>query len=231
MISKAIKQIVDQLNNYLNIIPNLGTDIAAMGHLNSGSFSPDSDSKIVVNLINIEEDKVYKNHITPLPPSSGRAEVHPQGGFYSMRINLYLLFAFNPGSSSGQYEYAITCLTHVLRYFQATPLQRISIPIINTTDTLDFDLEMCYHNISLEDSNNMWSNLGGEQKPYAMYQVKLLEIKPDENLLAKPVPNIQETKLSSPQKDSNGNTIFNLDPPDGDGSPAGDTNEIKHINK
>lgn len=230
MISKTIKQIVDQLNNYLNTVPNLGTDIAVMGHLNSDSFSSDSDSKIVVNLINIEEDKVYKNHITPLPPNSGNTGVHPQGGFYSMRINLYLLFAFNPGASSGQYEYAITCLTHVLRYFQGTQLQKISIPIINTTDTLDFDLEMCYHNISLEDSNNMWSNLGGEQKPYAMYQAKLLEIKPDENLLASLVPNIQETKLSSPQKDSDGNTIFNLDPPDGDGSPIGDTNEIKHIN-
>lgn len=229
MISKTIKQIVNQLNTYLNDIPGLGNNLVTMEHLKSGSQTDDAHAKIAVNLINIEEDKVYKNHLTPHINIQGATTTHPNGGTYAMRINMYLLFAFNPGASSGQYENALTRLTHVLRYFQGTQHQRISIPVLNSAP-IEFDLAICYHNISLEDSNNMWSNLGGEQKPYAMYQAKLLEIKPDESLMTSLVPNIQEAKLSSPQKDSNGNTIFNLDPPNGDGSPIGDTNQIKHIN-
>ena len=225
MIGKSISQIVDGLNNYLGPIldPNLSSyqdEYAIVSHLKNGSLGAAS-KKIIVNLINIEEDKVYKNHLKPLPSGNSGNTTHPLGGISSMRINLYLIFAFPPGDTPQKYTDSLTLLTHVLRYFQGTQYQQITIPgPTPTSDPIVFDVEICYHNISLEGSNNMWSNLGGEQKPYAMYQVKLLEIDPE---LPDQLSTILiETHISNPDLHPNGTTQF-----DSNGATIKDTNTIQ----
>ncbi len=202
MINKSITQLVDKLNNYLGsildpLLPTFKNEYAVVGHINKDSFI-DYSGRIIVNLINIEEDKVYKNHINSVPAPNAASGTLPLNGVSRMRVNLYLIFAFNPGNTVESYGNALTLLTHVLRYFQANQHQEIDITGPNPAN---FSLEINYHNISLEDSNNMWSNLGGEQKPYAMYKVQLLEI---EELSTDPVPlvpaisNPTLTNLNSP---------------------------------
>ncbi len=191
MINKTITHIINNLNDYLGGIldpglPSYKDYYAVLGHITKNSFNS-GNQKIIVNLINIEEDKVYKNHITPVATTGNTT--FPLGGVSRMRINLYLIFAFNPGEDNTSYANALTLLTHVLRYFQANQSQDITI---TGPSPVTFNLEMCYHNISLEDSNNMWSNLGGEQKPYAMYKLQLLEI---DELSPQQVPTINSTTL------------------------------------
>jgi len=204
MIAKALKQITDGLNGYLNSIYPATLNQAKITTVKNTSTS--GDPEITVTLINIEEDKVYKNHLNPLSnrTSNSTDPIHPLGGIPTMRVNLYVLFAFN-SKSEDNYPDALTRLTHVLRYFQSTPYQNISIP--TATDPIEFTLEINYHNISLEDSNNMWSNLGGTQKPYAMYQIKMLEIEalPPSELV--PVVAVGPV-LTNPH--STNNTIQNL---------------------
>jgi hypothetical protein len=197
MIGKSIKQIVDGLNNYLGAIYNPGLpsyegEYAVIKHLKKDSFDANGSKKIAVNLINIEEDTIYKNQLNPLPPSSSNQLTHGMPGIAVMRIQMYVLFAFHPGEDSEKYAEALTLLTHTLRYFQGTPYQQITIN--GAGGTQQFNLEINYHNISLEDSHNMWSNLGGEQKPYAMYQIRMLEIVPE--LPAPSVPVVQQIPVT-----------------------------------
>ncbi len=126
-----------------------------------------------------ETDKVYKNHLNPIPNRSvnSKDDIHPLEGIPAMPVNL----------------------------------------------------EINYHNISLEDSNNMWSNLGGEQKPYAMYQIKMMEIEAD------PIDEVDKDKalieanISSPDYNNKGETIFIESVNSQDyGKPQNDTKEIKH---
>ncbi|MEL7145857.1 MAG: Pvc16 family protein, partial [Bacteroidota bacterium] len=98
---------------------------------------------------------------------------------------LYVLFAFNPGDSNLLYEKALLLLSVVLRYFHSNPSQEVQITNGGQQET--YKLTVSYHNISLEDSNNMWSNLGGTQKPYAMYKMQLVEIVPTRNPALAPV--------------------------------------------
>jgi hypothetical protein len=218
MIAKVLKHIVDELNAYL--VNKLGTTSpehqAEIIHIQSGESA--SSPGIKVALINVEEDKVYKNHLNPLdnnyPTPAG--ETHPLGGIAVMRVNLYVLFAFNQqNKDSAGYRDTLSILTHVLRFFQSYPHFAIQLP------GQDVSVEIEYHNISLEDANNMWSNLGGEQKPSAMYKIQLLEIYPESPAQLDHI--ISENPIiSSPDLGPDGETLFNPD-----GSPQGDTHEIK----
>lgn len=233
MIGKALKKIVEGLNDFLATkYPNSINSADYCAEIQNIQKSTDplaSDPAIKVALINIEEDKVYKNHLKPSNITNG--EIHPFGGTPVMRVNFYILFAFNPKPGQPQQQHyldSLSLLTHVLSYFTATPYQEIAIPLINPDK--EFRLEINYHNVNLEDSNNMWSNLGGEQKPYAMYQIKMLEIEADTSIAVVNDKVLQVAPIiSSPNYNSFGETIFieNIASPN-DGKPENDTNEIKN---
>src|SRR3989338_527436 len=172
MISRTIKQVVFGLNEFVNSIYNEGNplkDYVVMKHIGTNMTNNISDEKIFVNLINIEEDIVYKNQMS----ANLFTGTTVQSGAYSMRVNLYVLFAFNPGETNDEYSDSIKLLNDVLRYLQGHRNMEVDFP-----PTPAFTLDVNYHNVSLEDSNNLWSNMGGEQKPYAIFKFRLLEIEP-----------------------------------------------------
>jgi hypothetical protein len=222
MIAKALKQIVTGLNDHLDdIYPATPGQVT----LKSGNNTSTGGSSIDVTLINVEEDKVYKNHLNPVPnpPSSKTANKNPMGGISAMRINLYVLFAFQSPGGSEVYENTLTRLTHVLQYFQGKQYQKIVLPPSSSNpDGKEFNLEINYHNISLEDSNNMWSNLGGQQKPYAMYQIKMLELQPA--FIPDSVAVIKKARISNPTYNQDGEIIYDLSTND----PLDDDNQIQH---
>jgi hypothetical protein len=177
MISKVIKQIVLDLNIYVNSIHNNGNsvkDYVVLKHIGKSITNNDSDEKVFVNLINIEEDLVYKNQMASNILNTNTV----QSGGYSLRVNLYVLFAFNPGDTNDSYDDSLKLLTSVLRYFQGKRNMEVHFPPDDP-----YTIDVNYHNVSLEDSNNLWSNMGGEQKPYAIFQFRLLEIEPEEETL------------------------------------------------
>lgn len=172
MISRTIKQVVFGLNEYVNSLYN-GTnprrEYVVMKHIGKNMTNNVSDEKVFVNLINVEEDIVYKNQMSANSITGNTI----QSGAYPMRVNLYVLFAFNPGETNEEYSDSIELLNDVLRYFQSYRNMVVDFP-----PTPPYTLDINYHNVSLEDSNNLWSNMGAEQKPYAIFKFRLLEIQP-----------------------------------------------------
>ncbi|NRA13147.1 MAG: DUF4255 domain-containing protein [Crocinitomicaceae bacterium] len=177
MISQTIKKIVEDLNIYVNFKRNKLNplkDYVVLKHIGKTMPNITADEKIFVNLINIEEDVVYKNQMAANQIGTNSVIT----GSYSMRVNLYVLFAFHPGDSNGEYSDALKLLTDVLRYFQGKRNMEVHFP-----PEPPYIMDVNYHNISLEDSYNLWSNMGGEQKPYAIFQFRLLEILPESDTL------------------------------------------------
>lgn len=201
MIGNTLKELVKNLNVYLGDIYTPNVEYAWLKQAQEDMFS-NANEKIVVSLINMEEDTVYKNQPTAF--DSGNANLlHPYGGKPTIRLNLYVLFVCNPGDDEMAYVDAMTMLSHIVRYFKTYPAQELSIIDMGTPKTVNLEIE--FFNISLEDSNNMWSNLGGQQMPYGMYCLKLLEIEsddPDNSALATA---ISDPRIMDP--DTNSQTI------------------------
>jgi len=206
MIRKALKQLIVPLNAYLNQEYNtVGDSYVSLNHLSKDTFTASGgNEKIHANLINIEEDKVFRNQFNALPNRAANSTdpMHPLGGIPTMRLNLYVLFVFNPGKSEQDYEDALSLLTKVMTYFQSNLNQALNIP--GHLPSPDFVVEINYHNISMEDAYNMWSNLGGEQKPCAMYQIRMLQLQANTDAVL-PVAVLQTPQLSNPQTDTAGN--------------------------
>ena len=221
MIGKVLKQLVSDLNDYFaGIYPSHGDPHAKLTQITEDELG-ENGAKIVANLIHLEEDKVYKNHLIPETGRANTDPIHPLGGLSKMRVNVYVLFAFNPGTTPEHYADALTRLTHLLRYFNEASSRQITV---NLPDPKIFNLVIDYHNISLEDSNNMWSNMGGKQKPYALYQIKMLEIDPIPIDPAAREVVLEETIISNPDKNGAGETLYNPD-----GSPKNDKNTIQQL--
>lgn len=176
MIDQALIFLIDDLNTYLFQRYNIQPLVALYNIANPDfkNLEPDASAtgQIFANLINVHEDGVYKNQ----PGKNGLGiDVLP------LRMQLYLLFAFK----SKQYAQSLKLLSAVLEYYHREPVRSVSLTDFRG-DPYDLDLEVIYHNIDLEDSNNMWSNLGGEQHPFAIYRINLMEIIP--NVTTAPAP-------------------------------------------
>lgn len=167
MIDQALNHIVDDLNVYLGSRYAIQPLVSLFNIANPDwkNLQPEATSteQIFANLINVHEDNIYKNQ----PYAQGTpTETHP------MRLDLYVLFAFK----SRQYLQAIKLLSAVLEYYHRKPIAQVTLADL-LGDPFDLSLEVVYHNIDLEDSNNMWGNLGGEQHPFAIYKIQLMELR------------------------------------------------------
>lgn len=130
------------------------------------------DTQIYCTLVNLEEEAVLKNTVMQnpaLPP--GTKQMPP------MRLNLYLLLSFN----SNDYAQSLDLMSRIMGYCQAkkvwnqqnTPISAwTNNPMINQ----DFHFFLDIYNISFEDSNNMWGNLGGKQLPFVIYKLRLVAL-------------------------------------------------------
>jgi hypothetical protein len=176
MIGNTLKRLVVGLNDYLRDIYTTTTEYAFLKQASEDMFA-NTNEKIVVTLVNMEEDTVFKNHLAPFQSPNPNL-THPLGGKPVIRFNLFILIVCDPGSDDLSYLDALTMLSHVVRYFKTNPAQQLTVMDGNVSKTVN--LEIDFHNISLEDSNNMWSNFGGKQLPFAMYRLSLLEIESDD---------------------------------------------------
>ncbi len=194
MIGNTLKKLVIGLNNYLQGIYNTSAEYAILKQASENMFAG-ANEKIVVTLVNIEEDSVFKNQPVPfISPNTNLA--HPLGGKPAIRFNLYILIVFSPGNDQQAYLDTLTMLSHVARFFKTNPSQELTV--MDGTISRTVNLEIDFHNISLEDSNNMWSNFGGKQMPFAMYCLKLLEIESHDPDIANLDAAITDPRIKDP---------------------------------
>ena len=177
MIRAAVDLLVSQLNQYVQV--NTTGDSVVPGNISfleseggSAGGAVDSD-KIVVSLVNVEEEGALKNGYNVRTIGSKT--------FYENRpvfLNLFLLYS----AHFGNYRTALDALAQVIEFFQANKVftfQRTppdtGFPADPQTQELQIHLDL--HTLTFQEINDLWGSLGGKQVPFVMYKARLLPIR------------------------------------------------------
>jgi hypothetical protein len=175
MIDLSLNYIVNELNGYLPATD--GSNNVVMGNIGFMESEEQSDiirNKIVVSLVNLEEESTLKNGKSYLVDGS-------QVKFYQrpVHLNLYILIAANYGND--KYEMGLRNLSKVIEYFQSHRIiTHLNSPLPNVGDDVrSFELNMELFALTFEQVNYLWGSLGGKQVPFVLYKGRLIIIKAD----------------------------------------------------
>lgn len=191
MIKPALHILTEDLNAFLLQKLSL-TDPVVLHNIaedNASNTTSGPSDQIYLTLVNVEEETLLKNTAGYNPSlAPGTKQMPP------MRINLYLLFSFK----SQHYKDALDSLSAVMGYCQSKKVwnqQNTVVPAFNSLSNQDFEFTLDLHNISFEDSNNMWGNLGGRQLPFVIYKLRMVTLAQDliqsvSGVVTQPITNV-----------------------------------------
>ncbi|MFT3910796.1 MAG: DUF4255 domain-containing protein [Ferruginibacter sp.] len=192
MIDLALSLLRDELQNYISFsIGGADVVIDNIGLLETSS-SDSLTKRIVITLVNVEEESTLKN-INPVkknPPGFAQYENPP------VFLNLYVLVSCN--YNGDDYVHALERLAAVIRFFQS----RNSFSSGNssgvtgpTADAIDLRFTMELYTLTFEQINHLWGSLGGRQVPFVMYKLRLVAI--TEHATVRTVPVIEEIETGA----------------------------------
>lgn len=178
MIRAAVDLLVSQLNQYVRVNgtgePVVPGNISFLESDAGGGGVVDSD-RIVVSLVNLEEESALKNgrNVRTIGSST----------FYENRpvfLNLFLLFS----AHFSDYPTALDALAQVIEYFQSNKIfsfqrtpPKTGFP--NDPRTQELQIHLDLHTLTFQEINDLWGSLGGKQVPFVMYKARLLPIRAD----------------------------------------------------
>lgn len=178
MIHTSLSFITNELNEYLKMrtgSPSVDrvflTSVATEG---GGVVIP--DKSVGVSLINIEEDRVYKDQKTTKINNQGNVEhLNPE-----IKLNLYVLISANfqnsdNNDSSDDYVEGLKQLSFIISFFQA---KNVFTPE-NSPKLADYDpnlkkLVVELYSYSFEQLYNFWSVVGTKYLPSVLYKVRMI---------------------------------------------------------
>ncbi len=181
MIDLAISHIASQLNQALRRTYDLSEDVVVISNLveQDGTMETNVDNKLVLFLINVEQDT------TPLNPKSRytRHASRTIESFPPVYLNLYLVIAAH--FSGNNYAEGLKFLSNAISFFQRRPLMDHE----NTPD-LDDRLEKLsleIENLNLKDLSTLWSAITGKYLPSIIYKVRMVGFDADDVRFLSPV--------------------------------------------
>ncbi|MDT0686996.1 DUF4255 domain-containing protein [Autumnicola psychrophila] len=200
MLGIALKLLRDELSNY--IVQNKGPadpivadDIILHNIGAMDSEAQDLSNKLVISLVNTEEESSLKNisNITKIGSSLNYTEP-------AVFLNLYILVSSTLGKDlQDAYEFALHRLSLVIQFFQAkrnftvknSPFTSISSDINISQEIKDeLRLNVELYTLTFEQINHLWGSLGGKQVPFAMYKVRVVRIHENTSIIAPPIEEI-----------------------------------------
>ncbi|MDO6818898.1 DUF4255 domain-containing protein [Zobellia sp. 1_MG-2023] len=187
MIGLALKLLRDELSEYIfhNKRPDdsITQDDVILHNiaLMEGDAAADLSNKIVITLVNSEEESTLKNNTNAVRTLNGIRYVEP-----AVFLNLYILISATLGQDlQDAYEFALHRLSLIVQFFQAkksftvknSPFSSISTDVNipqEIKDELRLNVEL--YTLTFEQINHLWGSLGGKQVPFAMYKIRLVKV-------------------------------------------------------
>ncbi len=178
MIHTSLAFLTNELNEHLKLRTGTPTVdrvfLTSVATESSGVVIP--DKSLGVSLINIEEERIYKDQRSSILNNEGNVEyLNPE-----IKLNLYLLISANfqdnsEDSTSEDYVEGLKQLSFVISYFQA---KNVFTPD-NSPSLADYDsniqrLVVELYSYSFEQLYNFWSVVGTKYLPSVLYKVRLL---------------------------------------------------------
>lgn len=173
MIDKALNIITDFLNQELKMVYGLSSDVVIVSSLVNpdGSVSKNIENKIVVSVINIEQETFLKS-LSNYKPTAGNlyGKVAPP-----INLNLYLLISANYSSSN--YLESLKMLSTVITSFQANPyFAKNEHP--NMAALLE-KLTLEIYNVPITELSHIWSSIGANYIPSIVYRARIITLQED----------------------------------------------------
>ncbi len=194
MIYESLKFLAEEVNKYLNLkVPNptpqarLVLSNISLAAETGATITPDPKDKVVLSLVNVEEDKVAKQQENYV--KSDLTTVYKNPPLY---LNLYILFSMN----RNKYEDNLVFLGSIVQFFQH---QNVFSPITHPgLDSRIQRLVVDLYNLNFEQTNHLWSVMGGKYFPSVMYKIRQVSL--DENLVTGESGFIKEIQVNDKLK-------------------------------
>ncbi len=172
MLFKSLEFLKEQLNRYLDTFPaddpNVARPIAKLENIAGLDEAALKEvDNILLTLVNISEEATMKNspHFEKAFPTT----IYRNPPVY---LNLFVLFS----ACLKKYDHALLLLSRVVRFFQGKNTFNNKNSTTQVKDFTDFTITMDLYSPSFEQSNYLWSTLGGKQHPFVLYKLRLVEI-------------------------------------------------------
>lgn len=173
---------VDEINTYLRSKLSFEGDVKIVleniARLQDSNSAGTTANRIILSLVNIEEDRISKNPENFTRTDDNRVIYRNP----AIPVNLYCLFAYNPAETDNEftnhYEEGLMYVSYVMRFFQH---RNVFTP--QNSPALDPGIEKLIaelHSLGFEQLNHLWAVLGGKYLPSVLYKFRLVMI--DENL-------------------------------------------------
>jgi hypothetical protein len=188
MIPEALTVIVGLINEY--ILPGHTDEplvLSNISRVNDGDeFTQNMKDKLVLSIVNIEEDRVAKSPDNFVKENSLIRYKNP-----AIHLNLTLLFA----ATHDDYPKAIALLEKIVRFFQIKYVfMPGDTPELATANMInDFNVEKLifdWMNLNLEQVHQLWTTLGGHYIPSVIFKLRMITI--DERKIQKDALPIKE---------------------------------------
>ena len=179
MIYEVLQIVTDEVNNYLESLElTASVELNNIALVDNTSEDPSAtmEDKVILSLVNMQEEKTLKNF--PKKHVQENGSFNYQNGI--VNLNLYLLFSSNKSS----YTISLRYISKVIEFFQGKRLfthtnssyDRDNASMANLKD---FRFTVEFYTPSFEELNFIWGTLGGKQYPSALYKLSLIEIERD----------------------------------------------------
>jgi hypothetical protein len=185
MIYETLQILKEQLEPYFEesgLEKNLILNNIAL--LESGSGSADDlDGKVVMTLLNIEEETTMKNVPAYKVVDNSTEYKNPP-----VNLNLFVLISANCDS----YDTSLRSISKVIEFFQGKKIftsgntvYNRSNPSIEPISYFKFIVDL--YTPGFEILNHIWGTLGGRQLPSALFKIQLIQIERDTKLASSSV--------------------------------------------
>lgn len=187
LIYDTLLLVAEELNTFLDPgNPQKPLSLSNISMFNDGDDSASLKDKLILSLVNIEEDRIAKT-----PDNFIRQGLTTIYRNLPLHFNITLIF-----SATHNYEKALPLIEGVIRFFQVKNVFDKS----NTTgldeeiNRVVFDLT----SLNLEQMHQLWTSLGGKYIPSVIFKMRMMQI--DERTNKSQAPAITEIVLNDKHK-------------------------------
>ena len=168
MIFETLTILSKEISAYLDSSNVVVDNISA---LEQGDEEGTMDNKLVITLLNIEEEKTLKNF-----PNTTVKDGRVQYKNPVVNVNLFVLFSANRSN----YGFSLTDISKVIEFFQGKRVfTQANTTFVREGGLLNlgsFHFTAELYTPSFEELNFIWGTLGGRQLPSVLYKVSIVEI-------------------------------------------------------
>ncbi|MBU3699173.1 MAG: DUF4255 domain-containing protein [Candidatus Kapabacteria bacterium] len=186
MISHALIIIVNEMQRHLEDAYGVAAVpvSVAIGNVGEGVAGASGVARdlLVLTVVNVREERALKNLPNAIRNDSTMKVSYENQPFH---LNLTILLT----ATHSSYSAALLMLSRALRFFQSSnvftqssvsPLSISANAPTNLRDRLaEFRLIFDLQSPTMEEVNHLWGTLGGKQYPFALFNVRLLDLKFD----------------------------------------------------